>query len=208
MTERAYRLTPLDSGRDLTSFDCAQDAYNAWLTNSAAQAQNTGSAHVSVLLERDKSAVERVVGYFAICPTLVVRDQMPKPMQHRMLRNTPGWLVAKLAIDKSLRGQPEQWGRQLLREALLAIVAAADRGGGAVIVVDADNARLAPFYERNGFVSTGGGDMRLFVKVATARAYLVNDAGYADKDQGDETPAVEHVPGRDGAHNPRSAAST
>jgi ribosomal protein S18 acetylase RimI-like enzyme len=171
---RHYRLAPLEPGLDLTGFDCGEQAYNAWLTTAAVQAHKTGSAHISVLLDRGETGHERVVGYFAICPTLVVRDQMPKPMQRRMLRSTPGWLVAKLAVDTSLRSQPEQWGRQLLREALLAIVAAAERGGGAVIVVDADNPGLVPFYERNGFASTGGGDLRLFMKVATARAYLLD----------------------------------
>lgn len=173
MSGRRYRLSQLEPGLDLAGFDCGEQAYNAWLTGAAAQAHKTGSAHVSVLLERDENGTERVVGYFAICPTLVVRDQMPKPMQRRMLSGTPGWLLAKLAVDTSLRGQPEQWGRQLLREALLAIIAAAERGGGAVIVVDADNPGLVPFYQRNGFVPTGGGDLRLFMKVATARAYLL-----------------------------------
>ena len=172
---RAYRLAPLEPDLFLGGFDCGEDAYNAWLTDAAAQAQQTGSARVFVLLEREETRAERVVGYFAICPTLVVRDQMPKPVQRRMLRNTPGWLVAKLAVDESLRDQPEQWDRQLLREALLAIVVAADRGGGAVIVVDTDNPGLVPFYEGNGFVPTGGDDMRLHLKVATARAYLVED---------------------------------
>lgn len=174
MSGRRYRLAPLDAALDLAGFDCGEQAYNMWLTDAAAQAQKTGSAHVTVLIECGETGTDRVVGYFAICPTLVVRDQMPKPMQRRMLRSTPGWLVAKLAVDASPRGQPEQWGRQLLREALLAIIAAADRGGGAVIVVDADNLKLVPFYERNGFISTGDSDLRLFMKVATARAYLLD----------------------------------
>lgn len=178
MSSPRYRLAPFGPDLNLTGFDCGEEAYNVWLFDAAAQAHTTGSAHVSVLLERDDTSGERVVGYFAICPTLVVRDQMPKPMQRRMLRSTPGWLVAKLAVDNSLRSQSDQWGRQLLREALLAIIAAAERGGGAVIVVDADNAGLVPFYERNGFISTGGTDQRLFMKVATARAYLLgNDLG-------------------------------
>jgi ribosomal protein S18 acetylase RimI-like enzyme len=175
VSARGYRLTLLEPGLDLTAFDCGEAAYNAWLAEAAAQAQQTGSARVFILLERGQSGSERAVGYFAICPTLVVREQMPKPIRRRMMRSTPGWLIAKLAVDKSLRDRPEQWGRQLLREALLAIVDAADRGGGAVIVVDADNAELMPFYERNGFVPTEGGDLRLFMKVATARAYLRDD---------------------------------
>lgn len=172
MTERVYQLGPLKPDTSLSGFDCGEDSYNTWLTGSAFQAQEVGLARVFVLLERDTEISERVVGYFAICPTLVVRDQLPEPLQRRMLRSIPGWLLAKLAIDKGLRGLPKQWGGQLLREALLAIVAAADRGGGAVIVVDADNPGLRPFYERNGFAGTGADDLRMYMKVATARSYL------------------------------------
>lgn len=116
---------------------------------------------------------ERVGGYFAVCPTLVVRDTAPKQVSRGMLRSAPGWLLAKLALDRSLRGDVEhRWGRQLLREALLTIVAAAELGGGQVIVVDPDNADLVAWYISNGFVSTAGPDLRMYMKVATARSYL------------------------------------
>lgn len=170
MSEPAYRLAPLDSTFDLAGFDCGEPPYNLWLTEAALRANQSGSSAVYVLLEEAGQESEQVVGYFAICPTTVVRDAMPKPLQRGMLRTTPGWLVAKLAIDRSLRGQ--QWGRRLLREALEVIVDAAERGGGAVIVVDADNEGLTSFYEGNGFVTTGAGNLRLYLKLATARAYL------------------------------------
>src|SRR5665647_674108 len=49
----------------------------------------------------------------------------------------PAWLLAKLAPDKSLRGDKDhQWGAQLLREALEKIVASVDLGGGQIFVVD------------------------------------------------------------------------
>lgn len=116
---------------------------------------------------------ERVVGYYAICPTMVVRDDMPKGVQRGMLRHPPAWLIAELALDTSLRGDKvKQWGTQLLREALERIVAVADQGAGQVIVVDADNAGLVAWYVGHGFKRTGGPDLRLYMKVATARRYL------------------------------------
>jgi len=175
VTGPSYRLAPWAAGLDLESFDCGGDAYNRWLADSAAQAQETGSARVFLLLENAGGTQDRVVGYFAVCPTLVVRDELPKPMRRRQLRYVPGWLLAKLAIEASLRGRPEQWGRQLLREALLTILAAAERGGGAVIAVDAENVGLVPFYERNGFLPTGADGLRMFMKVATAKAYLTEE---------------------------------
>jgi ribosomal protein S18 acetylase RimI-like enzyme len=66
----------------------------------------------------------------------------------------------------------DQWGSQLLREALETILASVDLGGGQVIVVDADNPALVGWYSRHGFKSTGSQPLRLYMKVATARRYL------------------------------------
>lgn len=177
MSSARYRIVKLAPGFDLGAFDCGEPAYNEWLVRDATRAAESGSAAVHLLVERSFVTAQpdndRVVGYFAICPTLIVRDEAPKPVRRGFLRSAPGWLLAKLALDRSLRGASDrQWGRQLLREALLTIIAAADIGGGQVIVVDPDNAGLVSWYAANGFRSTGGPDLRMYLKVATARAYL------------------------------------
>jgi len=167
-SHRFVRLTAGDSF-DLRSFDCGKAAYNEWLLDSASRAVESGSVAVHLLLQTattEEQCLDRVVGYFAICPTLVVRDDAPKQLRRGLLRSAPGWLLAKLALDRSLRGDPEhQWG-------LLTIVAAADVGGGQVIVGDPDNDGLVTWYAANGFLPTGGGDLRMYMKVATARIYL------------------------------------
>ncbi|MEI2276684.1 hypothetical protein OHC50_04295 [Paenarthrobacter ilicis] len=151
------------------------ESYNSWLTEHAAKAVESGASMVYLLIESQISAEQKVVGYFAICPTLVVRDDMPKPLQRNLLRSTPAWLLAKLALDRTLRGDSDmRWGWQLLRVALETIVEAASMGGGQVIVVDADNPGLIGWYSRHGFKPTGGSDLRLYMKVATARKYLLD----------------------------------
>ncbi|HEY2042124.1 MAG TPA: hypothetical protein VGH11_05550 [Jatrophihabitans sp.] len=177
MSSASHRVVKLAPGFDLGAFDCGEPAYNEWLVRDATRAVESGSAAVHLLVETHLDAAdqpddERVVGYFAICPTLVVRDDAPKQVRRGLLRSAPGWLLAKLALDQSLRGDPQhQWGRQLLREALLRIIAAADIGSGQVIV-DPDNAGLVTWYAANGFLSTGAPDLRMYMKLATARAYL------------------------------------
>jgi len=85
----------------------------------------------------------------------------------------PAWLLAKLALDTSLRGSKEhQWRSQLLRHALETILAGVEVGGGRVIVVDADNPGLVGWYSRHGFSPTGSQQRRRYIKVATARRYL------------------------------------
>ena len=177
MTSAAYRVTRLRPGFDVGAFDCGEETYNSWLRDHAAGAVAAGSAAVYLLLEKAQPHNgERVVGYFAICPTLVVRDKIPRPLRGGVLRAAPGWLLAKLALDMSVRADGEsRWGAQLLREALEVIVQSADQGGGQIIVVDADNAGLVDWYKRHGFRSTDDRDLRLYMKVATARRYLLGD---------------------------------
>lgn len=177
MTLPGYRVTKLVTGIDLGGFDCGEPSYNQWLSEHAGTAVESGSSMVYLLLERSRpDSTERVVGYYAICPTMVIRDEMPKSVQRGTLRRAPAWLLAKLALDKSLRGDAvHNWGAQLLREALRTILASAAAGGGQIIVVDADNVGRVRWYSRHGFKETGSSDLRLYLKVATAQKYLRSD---------------------------------
>jgi hypothetical protein len=174
VTSPAYRVTKLAPRFGLGAFDCSKSAYNEWLVEHAVNAVEAGSSMVYLLLERvHPGAEERVVGYYAIRPTVVVRGDRPKSLQRGMLGAAPAWLLAKLALDKSLRGDKDhEWGAQLLREALEKIVASVDLGGVQIIVVDADNPGLIGWYSDHGFKSTGGQGLRLYMKVVTARKYL------------------------------------
>jgi len=174
VTSPGYRVTKLAPSFDLGAFDCGEFGYNQWLVEHAVKAVEAGSSMVYLLLERSRpGADERVVGYYAICPTMVLRDDMRKSLQRGVLRAAPAWLLGKLALDSSLRGDKgHQWGAQLLRDALETIVASVELGGGQIIVVDADNPGLVGWYSSQGFNSTGGQDLRLYMKVATARKYL------------------------------------
>ncbi len=176
-TDASFSFLRLDPGSlslDLTTFDCGVDDYNQWLAGSAASAVRSGTAAVHLLV-RDENAESspRVLGYIAIAPTAVARDDLPGAVARGMPRMIPGYLLAKMALDTSLRGDRQmRWGTQLVVEALRRIVHAATSGGGRVIVVDADNDGLLPFYRGHSFLPTGVDPLRLYMKVATARSVL------------------------------------
>lgn len=172
MTPHHYRVVRLDPGYDLSQFDCGAPLYNEWLNRHAADSVHAGVSAVYLLVDDDEPP--RVVGYYAISPSQVIRDDVPHSMARGWPRAVPAWKLGKLAVHVDLRADTEaQWGRQLLRHALETIVRIADAGGGKVIVVDADNAGLLDFYRRNGFRSTGkDGDLSLYLKVSTARTAL------------------------------------
>lgn len=171
--EPAYRVTKLAAGYSLGAFDCGEPSYNEWLVRHAATSVQAGVSAVYLLLE-EHDETSRVVGYYAISPTQVVREDVPKSLSRGWPQTVPAWKLGKLAVHVDLRADKDaQWGRQLLREALEAIVHVADAGGGKVIVVDADNEGLLGFYSRNGFKTSGlEGDLTLYMKVSTARSAL------------------------------------
>lgn len=171
--EPTYRVTKLAPGYDLGAFDCGEPSYNQWLVHHAAASVHAGVSAVYLLLEEHQET-SRVVAYYAINPTQVVREDVPKSLSRGWPQAVPAWKIGKLAVHVDLRSDRNaEWGRQLLRDALETIVRVADAGGGKVIVVDADNPDLVGFYARSGFKNTGAeGDLALYMKVSTARKAL------------------------------------
>jgi ribosomal protein S18 acetylase RimI-like enzyme len=162
------RLAP---EHDLVAFDCGDEYYNSWLARHAREADSRGTSAVYLLVCLNRDGVDPTVcGYFAICPTMVQRADAPNQIKRSIMRQAPGWLLAKLALDRSLQGGT--WGRELLREAIEEIVRAADSGGGQVIIVDAENEKVFAWYRAQGFLGTGMENLRLYMKVSTARSYL------------------------------------
>jgi len=170
VTAPQYRVIRYAEDADASTFDCGVPASNTWLQVHAGSAVSSRSSMVYLLTSPTE---HRVLGYYAIAPTLVARNDLPGSVGRGVLNATPAWILTKLALDRSLRGDPEnQWGRQLLRDALERIVEASDLGGGQVIVVDAGHPGLVPWYVAHGFTSTGAADHRLYLKVSTARRSL------------------------------------
>jgi ribosomal protein S18 acetylase RimI-like enzyme len=180
VSDPTYTVVKLAPGYDLGAFDCGEPTYNDWLTRHAAASVRAGVCAVYLLLQHsdaqsDETGDEvRVVGYYAINPTQVIRDDVATSLARGWPQTVPAWKLGKLAVHVDLRADNgAQWGRQLLRDALETIVGVADAGGGKVIVVDADNPGLLGFYTRNGFKPTGvEGDLSLYMKISTARKTL------------------------------------
>jgi ribosomal protein S18 acetylase RimI-like enzyme len=83
-------------------------------------------------------------------------------------RPVSGFLLAKLALDKSLHGRG--LGSALLFGALVRMAAAAAQVGGRLVVVDAISEEAAGFYRAHGFKDMrdqqDGRPQRLFLPMA------------------------------------------
>jgi len=172
LSQSEHYFTTFNDRFDLTAFDCGHEEYNRWLVRHAATAVRAGTAGVYLLIESVANR-ERVVGYHAIAPTSVVRQELPRTAVGSSPDPVPAFLIARLALDRTHHGdKTARWGTQLIVDALRRILAAASVSGGRVIVVDADNAGLVPFYRAHDFLPTQADRLRLCMKVSTARKAL------------------------------------
>jgi GNAT superfamily N-acetyltransferase len=109
------------------------------------------------------------VGYYSIAPTQVARADLPSARLAGGYSIIPGYLLARLALDRSMHGHG--LGGQVLLDALDRIVTAAGHGGGRLVVVDALDAAGHAFYRRHDFTAVAR-TSRLYLKVATAEQVL------------------------------------
>ncbi|MFD3593550.1 GNAT family N-acetyltransferase [Nocardia sp. NPDC058640] len=160
--------TRLAEDHDLSTFDSGHATLDDWLRSMAQRACVSGTARVYVWTPEGE---QKVVAFFALTPTLVNRDEdgVPSGAAGGVSR-IPGYLIGRLALDRSFHGQG--FGAELLYDAVSKAVAAAEVGGGRLIVVDAIDDAAAQFYRKYGFTPVRHTPRRLVMKIATARSAL------------------------------------
>ena len=145
----------------LAGFSSGNDELDEWLLRHAANATGHGTRTYVVVDDR-----ARVVGYFAVAPHLLRREDAPKAIARGASKEIPAVLLAKLALDRSLQGQG--LGSELLVFALRVILDASRRAGGRVVVVDAIDDEAKKFYAHHDFQQLPNLDRRLVMKLSTA----------------------------------------
>ena len=154
-----FRVEPL-TGHDVSEFSCGDADLDDWLRRHAHTARGQGTRTYVVV---DDAGV--VVGYFAIAPHLLARDDASVRLARGAPDRIPAILLAKLALDSSVQGRG--LGSELLVVALGVIVAAAKRAGGRIVLVDATSDDAREFYERHDFERLPGHTHRLVMKLSS-----------------------------------------
>lgn len=153
----------------LAKFDCGNDHLNDWLQDAALQQQ--AAAYSSTFVWCDGTL--EVLGYFAISSQSVVADSLPKKVVGKNLAAVPAALIGKLALDRSLQRQEEEFGGHLLVDAERRICRAGAEGPAVrVVLVDAIDERAFRFYKKYGYNPVAPDSMRLYRKISAIRADL------------------------------------
>ncbi|WP_341022528.1 GNAT family N-acetyltransferase [Brevundimonas diminuta] len=111
-------------------------------------------------------APQKVLGFYSLAPASVEHEAVPTTMTGGMARHSvPGFLLARLAVDKSVAGRG--LGGQLLLAAALRCIRVTEEVGGVLMVIDAKNDRAASWYASYGAEPLIGRPSTLVVPLAT-----------------------------------------
>ncbi|MEX2556830.1 MAG: N-acetyltransferase [Actinomycetota bacterium] len=157
------RLTPEHLVQPFVS---GNDDLDDWFREAAVTADRAGTARVYAWIGDERE----VIGYFAIVPHNIRREDVPPAIGRGAPGAIPGFLLARLALSEHLHGGGR--GAELLAGAIATILAAIQAGGGRVIVVDAIDDRARGFYEHFGFRPIPANPNRLAMKASSAAASL------------------------------------
>lgn len=156
----------LGTGDPAGEFDCGVEELNRYLSKHAIQAQSGDGARTYVTF----SGVS-IAGYYTLAYGSVEYGVAPGRMTKGLARHpVPVIVLARLAVDGKFAGRG--LGTELLRDALLRTLAAADIAGLRAVVVDAKGDEAKRFYERFGFESFPDNPYRLFVILKDVRAMM------------------------------------
>ncbi len=148
------------ANHDCKAFDCEDEALNRFLKQYAKQQGKRNLSKTYVLIDDENPKI--ILGFYClsalhVTPDIVPLDGFPKQM------DIPAMLIGRLAVDKTMKGKG--YSKFLIAHALLNVKRVAEIAGIALVVVDAKNEQLIPFYEKLGFVQSSSG-LRLFASVS------------------------------------------
>ncbi len=144
---------------DLEGFDSGVAELDDWLRRSARDSDGRNLTRTWVWHAGDR----RVVGYYTLAPYFVERAVLSRRQGRGLPDRIPCYLLARLALDRSLRGQG--LGAHPLASALLRVATGAEDLGGRFVVVDAIDDDAASFYRHHGFEDIPGVANRLILAI-------------------------------------------
>ena len=164
------RITPperLSADHDLTQFSCGEPSLDHWLRVRALQNEMSGASRTYVVC-----ANSRVAGYYAIAAGAVAHTEATTRVKRNMPDPVPVILIGRLATDSSFQGRGI--GADLLRDAVLRTLRAAEIAGIRAILVSAISESAKRFYEKYGLISSSAKPQTLMITLTEAARVLAN----------------------------------
>jgi GNAT superfamily N-acetyltransferase len=165
---RFKRLTApsrLLATHDVEQFDCGVPALDDWLRRWALKNEENNASRTFVVCSGDI-----VIGYYRLANGAIAHIDAPKRMRRNMPDPIPIMVLGRLAVDQKY--QNDGIGTELLRDAVLRVLQAAEIAGIKAILVDAISEEAKKFYISRGFLASPTEPMTLCLMLDVARRIL------------------------------------
>lgn len=156
---------PLSAEHELDGFTCGVAQLDDWLKQRALHNEiDAGSRSFVACSGR------RVAGYYSLAAGSVLRGVATGRVRRNMPEPVPVVVLGRLAVDVAWQGKG--LGADLLRDAVLRVLAAGDIIGVQAILVHAISDQAKVFYERHGFHTSPIEPLTLMVTLDEVRRML------------------------------------
>ena len=164
----AFHQPRLLGGSDpVSGFDCGADELNRFIERYAYQSQQSQGARTYISLAEGG----KLAGYYTLAYGSVEYDSVPERTRKGLARHdVPVMVLARLAVAREFQG--EGLGKQLLRDALLRTLQAADIAGLRAVVVHAKDEAAKLFYQRFRFEAFPSEPFKLALLLKDLRAVV------------------------------------
>jgi len=163
------RLTapePLASSHLLGDFRCGEDSLDDWLKRRALKNQESGASRTYVVCAERRV----VVGYYCLAAGSVENAVSPPRVRRNMPADIPVMIIGRLAVHQDWQGRG--LGRDLVRDAVLRTLNAAEIAGLRAVLVHALSEAARAFYEGCGFRPSPMNPMTLMATLADVKKAL------------------------------------
>ena len=160
------QIVPFDSKtHNRANFSCGRPELDRYIREIASQDTKRDLARVFVALDGAD-----VVGFYSLSGFGFDRDDLPASHAKNLPNYViPAILLGRLAVDGAWAGQG--LGLGMLMDALDRILHISESAGFYSIIVDAKDERTAEFYLKYGFIRFPNIPNRLFLLMASVRAF-------------------------------------
>ena len=165
MGQVIHAPSPLTAEHDIAPFQSGEPVLDDWLRRRALANQASGASRTYVVAED-----RRVIGYYALAVGAVTTAEAPGNVRRNMPEPIPVMVLGRLAVDREWHGRG--LGFDLLRDAVLRTLHAAEIAGIRALLVHALHERAGAFYEHAGFRTSPLRPLTYFLTLAEARAAL------------------------------------
>lgn len=158
---------PIEPSDNTSDFDSSEESLDRYLAERALTNHLADLGRCYVCIDGDTN---KMLGYYTLSAVAVAHAELPRKVRRNAPNPVPAVLMGRLALDTKAQGSG--LGRFLVRDAILSVLAAADRIGVRILLVHALHEQAAGFYESVGFKRSPTDPLHLYLLLSDARKSL------------------------------------